>query len=183
MLDVHPDISIADFKALIIAELGAVPSAQQVSLYHNGKLLADVTKSLTEGGLNDGDMVVVHAHAPGAASGSGSNSSSGRAVGGPSRRQQQPQQRGGQGDQARGLVQPDAEMIRLQVLGDPNLAEELRRSNPELSTAVNDPVRFRQLFEQLDQQRRQAEREKQREIVMVPELQIIIYAVGGTNSV
>ena len=165
MLDVHPDISIADFKALIIAELGAGPASQQVSLYHNGKLLADATKSLTEGGLNDGDMVVVHAHAPGAPSATGT-SSSGRAPGGASgRRPQQPQQRGAPADQARGMVEPDAEMIRLQVLGDPRLAEELRRSNPELSAAVNDPGRFRQLFEQLDQQRRQAEREKQREIV------------------
>lgn len=73
----------------------------------------------------------------------------------------------------RGMMEPDAEMIRLQVLGDPRLMEELRRSNPELAGAVNDPGRFRQIFGLLDQQRREAERAKQLEIVGYPHLWLV----------
>lgn len=55
-------------------------------------------------------------------------------------------------------------MIRLQVLGDPGLMEELRRQNPELAAAAPDPARFRTAFEQLERRRRDAEEQKQREI-------------------
>ena len=65
----------------------------------------------------------------------------------------------------RGTLEPDAEMIRLQVLGDPRLLEELRQNNPELAAAVGDPARFRHAFAALEQQRLEAERAKQREIV------------------
>ena len=66
-------------------------------------------------------------------------------------------------------MEPDSEMFRLQVLGDPRLMEELRQSQPELVSAVNDPVRFRHVFALLEQQRREAERAKQLEIVRSPE--------------
>lgn len=66
-------------------------------------------------------------------------------------------------------MEPDSEMFRLQVLGDPRLMEELRQSQPELVSAVNDPVRFRHVFALLEQQRREAERAKQLEIARLDE--------------
>ncbi|KAL4076256.1 hypothetical protein J3A83DRAFT_2160597 [Scleroderma citrinum] len=42
---------------------------------------------------------------------------------------------------------PDAEMVRLQVLGDPQLMSQLRERQPELyAAAQNDPARFAQLL-------------------------------------
>lgn len=177
MLDVPADITIADLKALIAAEFlppaaassSSSSSTQQLTLYHNGKKIGDANKSLQESGIQDGDMVVVHATSGGSGS-SGSSASrrgtpaggrgeSGSGVGG-----------GGGGERGnpqhqRGLMEPDAEMIRLQVLGDPRLMDELRRSQPQLAEAVSDPARFRREFEALEEQRKDAERQKQREIV------------------
>jgi DNA damage-inducible protein 1 len=59
----------------------------------------------------------------------------------------------------------DAEMIRLRVLGDPRLMEQIRSAQPELAAAVNDPEKFGQVFQLMEQQRVEAEEQKQREIV------------------
>lgn len=62
-------------------------------------------------------------------------------------------------------LERDAEMMRLQILGDPNLMQELERSQPELARAArSDPDRFSQLLRQLRQMRVDADLERQREI-------------------
>lgn len=62
-------------------------------------------------------------------------------------------------------VERDAEMMRLQILGDPNLMRELERTQPELANAArSDPARFSQMLRQLHQMRADAELERQREI-------------------
>ncbi|KAF8426092.1 hypothetical protein BGX38DRAFT_1041753, partial [Terfezia claveryi] len=122
-------------------------------IYHNGKRLGDASKSLDDSGIKDNDMVVVHADP------TSNNAPSGRGQ----QLQQQQQQ------MAPGSMEPDSEMIRLQVLGDPRLMEELRQSQPEMVAAVNDPVRFRHLFALLEQQRKEAERAKQLEIARLDE--------------
>lgn len=60
-------------------------------------------------------------------------------------------------------MEQDPEVIRLQVLGDPNLRAELRRARPELAAALEDPQRFAQLlYESHDRERRErAERHRQ----------------------
>ncbi|KAG8993034.1 DNA damage-inducible protein 1 [Tulasnella sp. JGI-2019a] len=51
----------------------------------------------------------------------------------------------------------DPEMMRLQFLGNPQLMQELRNTNPELADAVtnNDPQRFNQLLAEAGLERRQ----------------------------
>lgn len=62
-------------------------------------------------------------------------------------------------------VEQDAEMMRLQVLGDPNLMAQLRESQPEMAhAATNDPARFAALLRQLRSMQEEAEAQKQREI-------------------
>ncbi|KAF3938005.1 hypothetical protein ABW19_dt0208192 [Dactylella cylindrospora] len=58
----------------------------------------------------------------------------------------------------------DSEVIRLRLLGDPNMMRQLREQQPELADAVNDPQRFGQIYQLLDQRRREDELEKEREI-------------------
>lgn len=175
-LDVSSDMTIADLKALVAQELfhtgrnSQPPSPSQLTIYHNGRKLGDINKTLAESGVLPQDMIVAHAPSPSLASAGGFRR------GAPSvRTPGSAMQAGRVGDGGlagpqtqRGLMEPDAEMIRLQVLGDSRLIEELRQMNPELADAVNDPVRFRHAFESLERQKKEAEAAKQREIVCLP---------------
>ncbi|CAE7230926.1 unnamed protein product [Rhizoctonia solani] len=59
----------------------------------------------------------------------------------------------------------DEEMMRLQLLGDPNLMQQLRDNQPELADAIqNDPQRFSELLRQHRERQRDAEVAQQREI-------------------
>ena len=191
MLDVPPDMTIADLKALILADLSPPnPSAPspQLTIYHNGKRLGDASKTLDESGIKEGDMVVAHANptANNAPSSSSSaprrrtpapnNQAEGAGAGGRGQQHQQQQQ---QQQMTPGLMEPDSETIRLQVLGDPRLMEELRQSQPDLAAAVNDPAMFRHVFALMGQQRREAERAKQLEIVRSPEYIHDGWLIGG----
>ncbi|CAZ80380.1 unnamed protein product [Tuber melanosporum] len=144
-------MSTVDFKALIAAEIPAVSSVAQ-HLYHNGRLLADSAKTLGEYGVAEGDMIVLHTR--------GSSSSSGS----PGAASGQQQQQAGAIRRQSGM---DSEMIRLQVLGDPRLMNELRNSQPELAAAANDPEKFGEVFQLMERQRAEAEKQKQREIQML----------------
>ncbi|KAF8699416.1 hypothetical protein AX14_000972 [Amanita brunnescens Koide BX004] len=58
-------------------------------------------------------------------------------------------------------IEQDAEMMRLQILGDPNLMRQLQETQPELANAVqSNPARFAELLRQT----RGAEMARQREI-------------------
>lgn len=105
-------------------------------------------------------MVIIHSRGPAAAS---SSSSAARP-----QQQQQSQQNPRQQQQQQQVGQYDSEMIRLQVLGNPQLLENLRQSNAELADAVNDPERFHVLFRDMERRKQEAERQKQREIVTPP---------------
>jgi DNA damage-inducible protein 1 len=118
-----------------------MPSTSQ-HLYYNGRLLTDATRTLEQYNMKDDDMVAVHV-APSAPA-----------------PQPQPQQQQQQ--------RFDSEVIRLQVLGSPELQQELRNTSPGLYEAMNDPDRFREEFARLERERAEREREKQREIVLPP---------------
>ncbi|KAL5527485.1 hypothetical protein ACEPAG_6276 [Sanghuangporus baumii] len=62
-------------------------------------------------------------------------------------------------------LEQDAEMMRLQILGDPELMRQLRESQPEIAeAAVNNPRRFEELLRQTRQRQTEAELDQQREI-------------------
>ncbi|OCH95925.1 hypothetical protein OBBRIDRAFT_445220 [Obba rivulosa] len=57
-------------------------------------------------------------------------------------------------------MEQDAEMMRLQLLGDPQIMEQLRQTNPEIAAAAeSDPVRFAELLRLTRQRHLEAERE------------------------
>jgi len=59
----------------------------------------------------------------------------------------------------------DSEMMRLQILGDPNLMNQLRQTQPEIAHAAqNDPARFADLLRQLRARQSEGELERQRDI-------------------
>jgi len=67
-----------------------------------------------------------------------------------------------QGNTNTNMRSPDQiEQTRLAFLRDPAALERVRQQQPELVDAVNDPQRFRELFQGL--QRAEAERERERQ--------------------
>ncbi|KAH7887470.1 hypothetical protein F5I97DRAFT_832619 [Phlebopus sp. FC_14] len=62
-------------------------------------------------------------------------------------------------------VGQNAEMLRLQLLGDENLMRQIRATNPDIADAAqSDPARFAQLLLQTSDRARSAELARQREI-------------------
>nr|GAT46472.1 DNA damage-inducible v-SNARE binding protein [Mycena chlorophos] len=62
-------------------------------------------------------------------------------------------------------VEQDAEMMRLQILGDPQLMQQLRETQPELAAAAqSNPARFAELLRQTRERHMETELARQREI-------------------
>lgn len=62
-------------------------------------------------------------------------------------------------------IPQDAEMMRLQVLGDPALMQQLRETQPDIAAAAqNDPARFAELLRHTRERQYDAELSHQREI-------------------
>jgi len=62
-------------------------------------------------------------------------------------------------------VEQDSEMMRLQILGDPRLMQQLEETQPELAAAArSDPPRFAELLRQTRERHMSAELAQQREI-------------------
>lgn len=150
-LEVYPEMTIETLRSSIQAETTHHPSAQH--LYHNGQLVHDNAKTLGELGVTDGDMLALHIRDM---RGSTTAPAAARAA---------PQ------SAARPAARPppaqDPEVIRLQILGDPNLRGELGRSRPDLVAALEDPQRFARLFaDSLDREQRERN-ERQRQIQLL----------------
>lgn len=79
------------------------------------------------------------------------------------RRSSQPQR----GQPTRGGQEPDAEMIRLQALGQPRILAQIRSTNPELADAVSDPVRFRVVLQNMQRRQTEVEADKKRELALL----------------
>ncbi|EFX01048.1 DNA damage-inducible v-snare-binding protein [Grosmannia clavigera kw1407] len=73
----------------------------------------------------------------------------------------------GSGAQRRRPGDPDPEMIRLQILGDPRLREEALRQQPQLATVLDDPQRFAQFFADNYERDRREQQERQRQIAQL----------------
>jgi DNA damage-inducible protein 1 len=59
----------------------------------------------------------------------------------------------------------DVERMRLQALGDPQLMEQLRQTQPEFANMIQgDPRRFREMLASMNSQHQSAEQERKRQV-------------------
>jgi DNA damage-inducible protein 1 len=134
-LDVYPDMTVDTLRSSIQAETRIEPSAQH--LYHNGQLIADYSKTMSQLGIGDGDMLALHVRDMRGTTGVPAPAGAAPAAAG------RPRPSAPRRD---GRPQQDPELIRLQVLGNAHLRAELQRQQPEMAAALEDPQRFAQLF-------------------------------------
>ncbi|ATY63765.1 DNA damage-inducible v-SNARE binding [Cordyceps militaris] len=146
-LEIFPDMTLSTLRESIQAEAKVAPDTQQI--YHNGRALNEDTKTMEQLQINDGDMLAVHVREK-------------RPTPNPQAQAARPAPSQPRAQASAGANDP--EMIRLQVLGDPNLRQQLQRQHPELAAAVDDPARFAAILSE-SQGREQRERlERQRQI-------------------
>ncbi|OAA61448.1 hypothetical protein ISF_05527 [Cordyceps fumosorosea ARSEF 2679] len=143
---------LSTLRESIQAEAGVAPAAQQI--YHNGRALTEDTKTMEQLQINDGDMLAVHVREKRSNPNPQAQAS----------RQAPPQP---QAQASAGTNDP--EMIRLQVLGDPNLRQQLQRQHPELAAAVDDPARFAGILRDSQDRERRERLERQRQIEQLNE--------------
>ncbi|EHK22386.1 uncharacterized protein TRIVIDRAFT_200708 [Trichoderma virens Gv29-8] len=152
-LEVFPDMTVSTLRESVLSEAGIPPTSQHI--YHNGRLISDDAKTMEQLQIGDGDMLAVHVRDMRGST--GPPESAGRP---PAAARQQ---------QSAAATPPvgaenDTEMLRLQILGDPAVRQQLSRQHPELAAAIEDPARFRRIFlDSQDRERREREM-RQREI-------------------
>lgn len=147
-------MTVGDLKAVIQSDTNVSPPLQHI--FHNGRPLADLTKTLQECQIKENDMLGMMVQPPAQSAGSRRP---------PGQGQGQGQRPGPRGPAApHDPRNPDPEMIRLQALGNSAILEQLRNHDPALADAVSDPGRFRQIWQDMVSRRIEAEAEKDREV-------------------
>ncbi|KAL2395881.1 DNA damage-inducible protein 1 [Exophiala dermatitidis] len=145
-LDVGPDMTLNDIKALVEAEINVPPSSQH--FLQDGQPVTDTSKSLAQLNFQEGGVL-----------GMAIQSSRPRRRPAPENAAGQPPQRLRSGN--------DPEQTRLRILGDPVVMEQCRRQDPELAAACSDPQKFQDLWNERQRQYEQVQREKEEQFALL----------------
>ncbi len=174
-LEVYPEMTIGALQSSIEAENSVPPNAQH--LYHNGERITDADQTLQQLNVTDGDMIAMRIHTPRTAGGGpaapvadvpqgeatigsgvpGADVAAVDAAVEASNAHHNRQRR----------TQPDPEMIRLQILGDPQLRAEAIRQQPQLANVIDDRGLFAEFFRQNYERERRETLERQRQIAQL----------------
>ncbi|RMD42950.1 hypothetical protein DV735_g2238, partial [Chaetothyriales sp. CBS 134920] len=142
-LNVPSDLTLNDLKGLVEADTNA-PVASQ-TFVQNGRPITDASKTLSQLGVNEGDLLQLHVR---------------------TRAQAPPRPPPGQG--ATATSQPaDPERFRQHILRDQDLMQIVRERAPAVAAAVHDPNQFRLAFEAQQQQITAQQRAWQEELELL----------------
>ncbi|KAI5962292.1 DDI1 [Candida pseudojiufengensis] len=134
-IDVPESLSLPDFKAYLQAETNIEPKDQHLKF--NSKTLDSDNKTLQELGIVNNDLIVMNKKA-------------------------QPRPQIQQSQPPSNQVHERIEMVRQQVLTDPQALNNMRMAQPSLYNAVNDPIQFRNLMvEQVKEEQRETSSNQQ----------------------
>lgn len=146
-MDVFPDMTFNDIKALVQDEINVAPGAQH--FFFNQRAIVDTSQTLTQVGIGEGDMLGMAVQDPQQGVRRGQPSAQQSSM------QRQPPSR------------PDPERMRLHIVGDPRMMAEVRRQDPELADAANSRDRFHAIWNQRQSQAAQAEAEKNAQLALL----------------
>jgi DNA damage-inducible protein 1 len=150
-LEISPETTINILKEMVQAEVG-IPSTSQ-HLYYNGHLLHNEANTIGDLNISDGDILSLHIRPVVGTTGVGED------------RAQQSATRQPAGQRAG--IEQDPEFMRLQLLGDPQAQEILRGRQPDLAAALDNPVRFGQIYRQLVDRDRQEQHLRSQQIAQL----------------
>jgi DNA damage-inducible protein 1 len=148
-MDVFPDMTFNDIKALVQDEINVPPASQH--FFFNQQSIVDANQTLTQVGIGEGDMLGMAVEDP---------------EEGVRRGQRSAQQSSSQQGSPR-TERPDPERLRLHIVGDPLMMAESRRRDPELAEAANNRDRFHAIWNQRQRRIAQAEAEKNAQLALV----------------
>ncbi|KEI42539.1 uncharacterized protein L969DRAFT_14732 [Mixia osmundae IAM 14324] len=152
-LDVDAEMEIENLSALLEAESGVSTEAQ--ILYFGQNELRSPQATLKSVGVKQDDMILMRRNDRATASTSIAQP--------PASSSQAPSSSAYASNPSNSLPFEQSEMMRLQLLGDPQLLARLRSTHPEMASAAEShPQRFHQLLPQLANMRQQSMMEQQR---------------------
>jgi DNA damage-inducible protein 1 len=140
-----------DIKALVHGDTNIAPSSQH--FYYNNRVVTDNSQTLEQLNIQEGDML-------------------GMAVQDPSefarrRTQQESASQPSARPAQRQRDAPDPERLRLHIVGDPRMLDQVRRQDPELAAAANNRSQFHSLWNQKQRSLAQAQAEKEAELALL----------------
>src|SRR2546423_10247738 len=146
-MDVFPDMTFNDIKALVQDEINVPPASQH--FFFNQRSIADTSQTLSQVGISEGEML-------------------GMAVQDPEKVVRRGQSSAQQNSVQRDLPsRPDPERMRLHIVGDPRMMAKARGEDPELADAANNRERFHTIWNQRQRQVAQAEAEKNAQLALL----------------
>jgi DNA damage-inducible protein 1 len=150
-LDVFPDMTFNDIKALVQGDTNIPPASQH--FYYNSRVITDNSQTLEQMSIHEGDML-------------------GMAVQDSSELARRRTQRDSSSQPSAPPAQrqrsgPDPENLRLQILGNPRILEQVRREEPDLAAAANNRDEFHALWTQKQRHLAQEQAEKEAELALL----------------
>jgi DNA damage-inducible protein 1 len=147
-LDLPPGLTVGDLKAMVEAETKFPANTQ--SFFFNGEALRSDTVTLEQAGIKDGEMLAMMV-----------NRRSGQ------QQIQQRRTRNGVSSDPENLTPQRIEQIRTQILNNPQQMSGLIQQQPDLAAAINDPMRFRELWMGMLDQRDREQRERESRMALL----------------
>lgn len=150
-LDLPPTATVKDLKTTVNAGTGF--EIAQLQFYLNGQPLLGDTQTLDSAGVKNGELLAMLVREDMAPQGA----------------QPQPPRSGRQQSAGRsaGPTNEQIETIRLRILGSDAAVQQVTQQHPAMAAALQDPVRFRELYSAMQQEENTRERERREQMQLL----------------